>query len=169
MIKVYKGLEDYKELCEIVGGIKNLDTFVKLIKNNPNYDVTNDLRETDSMIDVNFKHICATIKGAKHGLSVVEDVEVWDEDGTLDFISVDMYEYNQYVSEIRDDGYMQVSSIHPYDEQKYHYAVGNKIYRDGKYVETITPNNKIMIDGIDEIKLRLMELDRPLQSKICHY
>lgn len=169
MIKVYKGLEDYKELREIVGGIKNLDTFVKLIKDNPNYDITNDLRETDNMIDVNFKHICATIKGTKLGLSVVGDVEVWDEDGTLDFVSVNMYEYNRYVSEIRDDGYMQVSSVHPYDEQEYHYAVGNKIYRDGKYVETITPNNKIMIDGIDEIKLRLMELDRPLQSRICHY
>lgn len=166
MIKIYKGLEDYKELCETVGGIKNLDTFVKLIKDNPNYDITNDLRKTDNMIDINFKHICATIKGTKHGLSVVGNVEVWDEDGTLDFVSVNMYEYNKYISEIRNDGYMQVSSIHPYDEQKYHYSVGNKIYRDGKYVETITSNDTVMIDGIDEIKLRLMELDSKLKPRI---
>lgn len=167
MIKVYKGLEDYKELRTTINGVKDINSLVELIYDNPKYDITNDLRDTRGVIDLNFKTICATIKQEENGLSVLPEVEVWDDSGNLDFVVVNMYSYRRYNTTFREDGRLQITSSHPYDEQEYHYVVGNKIYRGGKYIETI--KDKENIDGIDNMILRLMELDRPLQSKICHY
>lgn len=167
MIKVYKGLEDYKELRTTINGVKDINSLVELIYNNPKYDITNDLRDTRGVIDLNFKTICATIKQEENGLSVLPEVEVWDDSGNLDFVVVNMYSYRRYNTTFREDGRLQITSSHPYDEQEYHYVVGNKIYRGCKYIETI--KDKENIDGIDNMILRLMELDRPLPSKICHY
>lgn len=167
MIKVYKGLEDYKELRTTINGVKDINSLVELIYDNPKYDITNDLRDTRGVIDLNFKTICATIKQEENGLSVLPEVEVWDDSGNLDFVVVNMYSYRRYNTTFREDGRLQITSSHPYDEQEYHYVVGNKIYRGGKYIETI--KDKENIDGIDNMILRLMELDRPLPSRICHY
>ena len=89
-------------------------------------------------------------------------------EGNLDFVVVNMHSYRRYNTSIREDGRIQISSSHPYDEQEYHYAIGNKIYRNGKYVETIKESKEHFIDGLDEIILRLIELDRPLKSIMCH-
>ena len=99
------------------------------------YDITNDLRDTRGVIDLNFKNICATIKQEENGLSVLPEVEVWDDSGNLDFVVVDMYDYSKYNTSIRKDGKIQITSSHPYDEQEYHYVVGNNIYRNGKFIE----------------------------------
>lgn len=167
MIKVYKGLQDYNELRTTINGVKDINSLVELIYDNPKYDITNDLRDTRGVIDLNFKTICATIKQEENGLSVLPEVEVWDDSGNLDFVVVNMYSYRRYNTTFREDGRLQITSSHPYDEQEYHYVVGNKIYRGGKYIGTI--KDKENIDGIDNMILRLMELDRPLPSKICHY
>lgn len=168
MINIHKGLQDYNELRTTINGVKDINSLVELIYDNPKYDTTNDLRDTRGVIDLNFKNICATIKQEENGLSVLPEVEVWDDSGNLDFVVVDMYSYGKYNTSIREDGRIQITSSHPYDEQEYHYVVGNKIYRDGKYVETYEENKEHYIDGIDEMILRLIELDRPLQSRIYH-
>lgn len=168
MIKIYKGLEDFNELKTTIKGVVNINSLVELIYDNPKYDITNDLRENRGVIDLNFKSICATIQQRDNGLVVLDEVEVWDDDGSLDFVSVNMYAYSQYNTSIRGDGKIQITSSHPYDEQEYHYAIGNKIYRNGKYVETIKESEEHFIDGLDEIILRLIELDRPLKSIMCH-
>ena len=67
---------------------------------------------------------------------------------------------------ISKDGEIYVNSSHPYDEQEYYYAVGNNIYRSGKFMEKIEEGKNI--DGIDNIILRLMELNRPLKPIMCH-
>lgn len=167
MIKVYKGLQDYNELRTTINGVKDINSLVELIYDNPKYDITNDLRDTRGVIDLNFKTICATIKQEENGLSVLPEVEVWDDSGNLDFVVVNMYSYRRYNITFREDGKLQITSSHPYDEQEYHYVVGNKVYRGAKYIETI--KDKENIDGIDNMILRLMELDRPLPSRICHY
>ena len=51
---------------------------------------------------------------------------------------------------------------------KTNYIVGNKIYRGGKYVETFEESEEHCIDGIDEMILRLIELDRPLKPIMCY-
>ena len=168
MINIHKGLQDYNELRTTINGVKDINSLVELIYDNPKYDITNDLRDTRGVIDLNFKNICATIKQGENGLSLLPEVEVWDDSGNLDFVVVDMYSYGKYNTSIREDGRIQITSSHPYDEQEYHYVVGNKIYRDGKYVETYEENKDPYIDGIDEIILRLMELNRPLKSITCH-
>ena len=168
MINIHKGLQDYNELRTTINGVKDINSLVELIYDNPKYDITNDLRDTRGVIDLNFKNICATIKQEENGLSVLSEVEVWDDSGNLDFVVVDMYSYGKYNTSIREDGRIQITSSHPYDEQEYHYVVGNKIYRGGKYVETYEENKEHHIDGIDEIILRLMELNRPLKSIMCH-
>ena len=168
MINIHKGLQDYNELRTTINGVKDINSLVELIYDNPKYDITNDLRDTRGVIDLNFKTICATIKQGENGLSVLPEVEVWDDSGNLDFVVVNMYSYSKYNTSIREDGRIQITSSHPYDEQEYHYVVGNKIYRDGKYVETYEENKEQYIDGIDEIILRLMELNRPLKSITCH-
>ena len=168
MINIYKGLEDYNELRTTIKGVKDINSLVELIYDNTRYDITNDLRDTSGLIDLNFKNICATIKQEENGLEVLGEVEVWDDNGSLDFVLVNMYSYRKYNTSIREDGKIQISSSHPYDEQEYHYAVGNKIYRNGKYVETIKESEEHFIDGLDEIILRLIELDRPLKSIMCH-
>ena len=168
MINIHKGLEDFNELRTIINGVKDINSLVELIYDNPKYDITNDLRDTRGVIDLNFKSICATIKQEDNGLEVLDEVEVWDDNGGLDFVLVNMYSYRRYNTSIREDGRIQISSSHPYDEQEYHYAIGNKIYRNGKYVETIKENEEHFIDGLDEIILRLIELDRPLKSIMCH-
>ena len=168
MIKIYKGLEDFNELKTTIKGVKDINSLVELIYDNPKYGITNDLRDTRGLIDLNFKSICATIKQEDNGLVVLDEVEVWDDDGVLDFMSVDMYAYSEYNTNIREDGRIQIKSSHPYDEQEYHYAIGNKIYRSGKYVETIKENKEHFIDGLDEIILRLIELNRPLKPIMCY-
>ena len=168
MINIHKGLEDFNELRTTIKGVKDINSLVELIYDNPKYDITNDLRDTRGVIDLNFKTICATIKQGENGLSVLPEVEVWDDSGNLDFVVVNMYSYSKYNTSIREDGRIQITSLHPYDEQEYHYAIGNKIYRNGKYVETIKESEEHFIDGLDEIILRLIELDRPLKSIICH-
>ena len=168
MINIHKGLQDYNELITTINGVKDINSLVELIYDNPKYDITNDLRDTSGVIDLNFKNICATIKQEENGLSVLPEVEVWDDSGNLDFVAVNMCSYGRYNTSIREDGRIQITSSHPYDEQEYHYVVGNKIYRDGKYVETYEENKEHYIDGIDEMILRLIELDRLLQSRICH-
>ena len=168
MINIHKGLQDYNELRTTIKGVKDINSLVELIYDNPRYDITNDLRDTRGVIDLNFKSICATIKQVDNGLEVLDEVEVWDDNGGLDFVLVNMYSYRRYNTSIREDGRIQITSSHPYDEQEYHYVVGNKIYRDGKYVETYEENKEHYIDGIDEMILRLIELDRPLKSIMCH-
>ena len=168
MINIHKGLQDYNELRTTINGVKDINSLVELIYDNPKYDITNDLRDTRGVIDLNFKTICATIKQGENGLSVLPEVEVWDDSGNLDFVVVDMYSYSKYNTSIREDGKIQITSSHPYDEQEYHYVVGNKIYRDGKYVETYEEDKEDYIDRIEEMILRLIELNRPLQSRICH-
>ena len=139
-----------------------------MIYDNPKYSITNDLRDTRGVIDLNFKNICATIKQEENGLSVLPEVEVWDDSGNLDFIVVNMYSYGKYNTSIREDGRIQITSSHPYDEQEYYYAVGNNVYRNGKFIEKIKESEDHYIDGIDEIILRLMELNRPLKSIMCY-
>lgn len=168
MIKVYKGLQDYNELRTTINGVKDINSLVELIYDNPKYDITNDLRDTRGVIDLNFKTICATIKQEENGLSVLPEVEVWDDSGNLDFVVVNMYSYRIYNTTFREDGRLQITSSHPYDEQEYHYVVGNKIYRDGKYVETYKEDKEHYIDGIDEMILRLIELDSALEPKMCY-
>ena len=168
MISIHKGLQDFNELRTTIKGVKDINSLVELIYDNPRYDITNDLRDTRGVIDLNFKSICATIKQRDNDLEVLGEVEVWDDSGNLDFVLVNMYSYRKYNTSIREDGKIQISSSHPYDEQEYHYAIGNKIYRSGKYVETIKESEEHFIDGLDEMILRLIELDKPLQSRICH-
>ena len=139
---------------------------MELIYDNPKYNITNDLRDTRGCIDVNYKSICATIQQKEDSLMVLGDIEVWDNNGSLDFVLVNMYNYVKYNMSISKEGKVYVNSYHPYDEQEYYYAVGNKVYRDGKFVEEIKESENI--DEIDNIILRLMELNRPLKSIMCH-
>ena len=168
MISIHKGLEDFNELRTIIKGVKDINSLVELIYDNPKYNITNDLRADRGVIDLNFKSICATIKQEDNGLSVLPEVEVWDDNGSLDFVLVNMYSYRKYNTGISEDGEVYVNSSHPYDEQEYYYAVGNNIYRSGKFIEEIKESKDHYIDGIDEIILRLMELNRPLKSVMCH-
>ena len=168
MISIQKGLQDYNELRTTINGVKDINSLVELIYDNPKYDITNDLRDTRGVIDLNFKNICATIKQEENGLSVLPEVEVWDDSGNLDFVVVDMYSYSKYNTGISEDGEVYVNSSHPYDEQEYYYAVGNNVYRNGKFIEKIKESEDHYIDGIDEIILRLMELNRPLKSIMCY-
>lgn len=166
MISIQKGLEDFNELRTTIKGVNDINSLVELICDNPKYDITNDLRDTRGCIDVNYKSICATIQQGEKGLEVLGEVEVWNNNGSLDFISVNMYSYARYKLTLGSNGELCIHSFHPYDEQEYYYAVGNKIYRDGRFVEKIKESENI--DGIDEIILRLMELNRPLKSIMCH-
>ena len=163
MINIHKALQDYNELRTTINGVKDINSLVELIYDNPKYDITNDLRDTRGVIDLNFKNICATIKQEENGLSVLPEVEVWDDSGNLDFVLVNMYNYVKYNTGISEDGEVYVNSSHPYDEQEYYYAVGNNVYRNGKFIEKIKESEDHYIDGIDEIILRLMELNRPLK------
>ena len=168
MISIQKGLEDFNELRTTIKGVKDINTLVELIYDNPRYNITNDLRDTKGVIDINYKSICATIQQKEDSLVVLGDVEVWDNDGSLDFVLVNMYNYVKYNTGISEDGEVYVNSSHPYDEQEYYYAVGNNIYRSGKFIEEIKESKDHYIDGIDEIILRLMELNRPLKSIMCY-
>ena len=168
MISIHKGLQDYNELRTTIKGVKDINSLVELIYDNPKYDITNDLRDTSGLIDLNFKNICATIKQEENGLSVLPEVEVWDDSGNLDFVVVNMYSYSKYNTSIREDDKIQITSSHQKKKKKYHYIVGNKIYRGGKYVETFEESKEHCIDGIDEMILRLIELDRPLKPIMCY-
>ena len=168
MISIQKGLEDFNELRTTIKGVKDINTLVELIYDNPRYNITNDLRDTRGVIDINYKSICATIQQKENSLVVLGDVEVWDNDRNLDFVLVNMYDYVKYNMGISEDGKVYVNSSHPYDEQEYYYAVGNNVYRNGKFIEKIKESEDHYIDGIDEIILRLMELNRPLKSIMCY-
>lgn len=168
MISIQRGLENFNELRTTIKGVEDINTLVELIYDNPRYNIKNDLRDTRGVIDLNFKNICATIKQGENGLSVLPEVEVWDDSGNLDFVLVNMYDYVKYNTNFTENGELHISSRHPYDEQNYHYLIGDKIYRDGKYIETFKEDKGHFIDGLDEIILRLIELDRPLKSIMCH-
>lgn len=168
MISIQKGLEDFNELRTTIKGIKDINSLVELIYDNPKYNITNDLRDTRGVIDINYKNICVTIQQREKDLEVLGDVEVWDNDGSLDFVLVNMYNYAEYNTGIREDGEVYVKSYHPYDEQEYYYAIGNNIYRDGKFIEEIKESEEHCIDGIDEIILRLMQLNNTLKPKMCY-
>lgn len=168
MISIKKGLEDFNELRTTIKGVKDINTLVELIYDNPSYNIANDLRDTGGVIDINYKSICATIQQKENSLVVLGDVEVWDNDGSLDLVLVNMYNYVKYNTSISEDGKVYVNFSHPYDEQEYYYAVGNNIYRNGKFIEKIKESEDHYIDGIDEIILRLMELNRPLKSIMCY-
>ena len=167
MISIQKGLEDYRELGTTIKGINDINSLVELIYDNPKYNITNDLRDTEGLIDLNFKNICATIKQNNGYLTLLPEVEVWDEEKILDFINVNMFNYSQYNVKFNDSGELCVNIIRPYDEQEYYYIVGNKVYRNGKYIETIV-DNEPNLDGIDVMILRLIELNRTLEPRICH-
>lgn len=168
MINIHKGLEDFNELRTTIKGVKDINTLVELIYDNPRYNITNDLRDTRGVVDINYKSICATIQQKEDSLVVLGDVEVWDNDESLDFVLVNMYNYVKYNTGINEEGEVYVNSSHPYDEQEYYYAVENNIYRNGKFIEKIKESEDHYIDGIDEIILRLMELNRPLKSIMCY-
>lgn len=168
MISIRNGLEDFKDLSATIKGVKDINTLVKLIYDNPRSNIANDLRDTRGVIDINYKSICATIQQKEDSLVVLGDVEVWDNDGSLDFVLVNMYSYSNYNMGFGKDGKIHIRSSHPYDEQEYYYAVGNNVYRNGEFIEKIEENKDHYIDGIDEIILRLMELNRPLKSIMCY-
>ena len=167
MISIYKGLQDYNELRTTINGVKDINSLVELIYDNPKYDITNDLRENEGIIDVNYKSICATIKQKNGYLILLPDIEVWDEEKTLDFVNVNIFNYNEYRFDFNDNGELYIKIIRPYDEQDYYYIVGNKIYRKGKYIETIE-DNEPNLDGIDVMILKLIKLNRELEPKMCY-
>ena len=43
MISIQKGLEDFNELRTTIKGVKDINSLVELIYDNPKYDITNDL------------------------------------------------------------------------------------------------------------------------------
>ena len=167
MISIHKGLQDYNELRTTINGVKDINSLVELIYDNPKYDITNDLRENEGIIDVNYKSICATIKQENGYLTLLPDIEVWDEEKTLDFVNVNIFNYNEYRFDFNDNGELYIKIIRPYDEQDYYYIVGNKIYRKGKYIETIE-DNEPNLDGIDVMILKLIKLNRELEPKMCY-
>lgn len=166
MISIQRGLEDFNELRTTIKGVNDINSLVELIYDNPKYDITNDLRDTRGCIDVNYKSICATIQQKEKDLEVLGEIEVWDNNGSLDFISVNMYSYVRYTLTLGSTRELYIHFSHPYDEQEYYYAVENKIYRDGKFIEEIKESENI--DEIDNIILRLIELNRPLKPIMCH-
>ena len=167
MISIHKGLQDYNELRTTINGVKDINSLVELIYDNPKYGITNDLRENEGIIDVNYKSICATIKQENGYLILLPDIEVWDEEKTLDFVNVNIFNYNEYRFDFNDNGELYIKIIRPYDEQDYYYIVGNKIYRKGKYIETIE-DNEPNLDGIDVMILKLIKLNRELEPKMCY-
>lgn len=167
MISIQKGLENYKELGITIKGVSDINSLVELIYDNPKYNITNDLREDKGVIDINYKNICATIKQCNGYLTLLPEVEVWDEEKTLDFVNVNMFSYSQYNVKFNDNGALCINIIRPYDEQDYYYVVSNKVYRKGKYLETIV-DNEPNLDGIDVMILRLIELNRTLEPRMCH-
>ena len=167
MISIHKGLQDYNELRATINGVKDINSLVELIYDNPKYNITNDLRENEGIIDVNYKSICATIKQKNGYLILLPDIEVWDEEKTLDFVNVNIFNYNEYRFDFNDNGELYIKIIRPYDEQDYYYIVGNKIYRKGKYIETIE-DNEPNLDGIDVMILKLIKLNRELEPKMCY-
>lgn len=167
MISIHKGLQDYNELRTTINGVKDINSLVELIYDNPKYDITNDLRENEGIIDVNYKSICATIKQENGYLILLPDIEVWDEEKTLDFVNVNIFNYNEYRFDFNNNGELYIKIIRPYDEQDYYYIVGNKIYRKGKYIETIE-DNEPNLDGIDVMILKLIKLNRELEPKMCY-
>ena len=103
MISIQRGYEDWKELDYIVKNVKDINVFVDLIEGNNRYEITNDLREKRGLIDLNYKSICATIKQDKDRCVLSYDnVEVWDKDGGLDFVNVNMYAYGNYSVKLSD-------------------------------------------------------------------
>lgn len=165
MISIQKGLEDFNELRTTIKGVKDINTLVELIYDNPRYDITNDLRDTIGVIDINYKSICATIQQKENSLVVLGDVEIWDN---LDMVEVNIYEYKNYIMRFTDENVMKIYRVSPYDNQDYYYSSYNKIFRNGKYVETMKFEDTNIISEIDQIILRLMELNRPLKPIICH-
>lgn len=164
MISIQKGLEDFNELKNTIKGVKDINTLVELIYDNPRYNITNDLRDTRGVIDINYKSICATIKQEKNILVVLPEIEVWDEDKTLDFVNVNIVSYMQYHTTILEDGKLYVYFLSLYDEQNYYYVIDNKICRDGKIVEEIVEERENSnITEIDDIILRLISLNMSLK------
>lgn len=167
MISIQKSLEDFNELRTTINGITDINTLAELIYDNARYNITNDLRENEGLIDINYKSICATVKQKKDNLVVLGDVKVWDNNDKSNFVVVNMFDYNKYNMNITEEGKIYVYALHPYDEQEYYYAVGNNIYRNGRFVEKIK-SVEYYIDSIDKIILKLIELNRTLEPKMCY-
>lgn len=167
MVSIQKGVESYRELAKTINGVKDINSLVELIDNNTTYNITNDLRENEGVIDINYKNICATIKQENGYLVLLPDIEVWDEGKTLDFINVNIFNYNEYNFDFNDKGELCIRIIRPYDEQDYYYVVDNRIYRKNKYIETIE-DNESNLDGIDVMILKLIKLNKTLEPKMCY-
>lgn len=169
MINIQRGYKDWKELSEIVSNVKTLNTFVDLVDGNNRYGITNDLRDR-GMIDFNYKSICATIKQEDKYLSLSPSgVEVWGDDGGLDFVYIDnIIEYGNYEVKLRDDGKTQITKISPYDEQEYYYAIDRKVYRKGQLIKNLSEYGSIddRMNEVDNMILELIEHNKDLQS-IC--
>ena len=164
MINIQRGYEDWKELSEIVSNVKTLNTFVDLVDGNNRYEITNDLRD-EGMVDLNYKSICATILQKEDKLELdYKSVEVWDEDGALHFVNVNMYSYNKYRTTIRNDGRLEIDKLSPYDEQEYYWAIDNKIYRGNKYIESIDYDEESNLTLVDTMILKLMEKNSKLKG-----
>ena len=72
MISIQKGLEDFNELRTTIKGVKDINTLVELIHDNPRYNITNDLRDTRGIIDINYKSICATIQQKENNIKQID-------------------------------------------------------------------------------------------------
>lgn len=161
MISLQKGLEDYNELSKIMHDVRDIDSLVELIYDNPKYDITNDLRKSVGVIDINYKNICATIKQEDGYLEVLPYIEIWDDEQILNFVYVNILLYTQYSTKFIEDGRLCVYIMRPQDKQKYYYAIDNEIYRDGKFIEYVN-EDKNMAD-IDNTILHLMKLNKSLR------
>ena len=107
------------------------------------------------------------IKQMENNLTLTTDIEVWDDGGCLEFKTINTMEYVKYTCSIRQDGQLEVHSLRPYDEQNYHYAIGNKVFRNGVFVKEINDTDEFL-SPLDKIILELIELDRPLKAIICY-
>lgn len=168
MINLDKSYEEFNELRSIVDNVRDLDTLVALMTNNNIYDITNDLRDTDNLIDVNYKSLCVTIKQMKNRLQLLGDAEVWSNTGRT-MLNVNFYNYFKYNSRTLEDGRLYCYSRHPYDDQDYFYSYDRKIYRKGKLIREV-PSYEILgeLSIRDQMVLELMDLDRSLEPRMCH-
>lgn len=169
MISLARSYEEYEEIRKIIKGVKDLDTLVALISDNNKFCITNDLRETKKMIDFNYKSLCITIKQNGNDLSITGYTEIWS-DTTCTMISLNLGSFYKYRTRITEHNEVYCYSLHPYDNQDYHYSYNNKIYRNGKLIDIVAKEE--MYDEMsyaDNMILKLMQLDEKLESKMCHF
>lgn len=157
MISIQKGLEDFNELSITIKGVKDINSLVELIYDNPKYDITNDLRKNWGIIDINYKSICATIKQEKDYLVVLPNIEIWDYEGNLDFININILDYNKYDIKFDNNGELCIGIDNSHN-RNYFYAIGNKIFKNNKLIEIVEFDN-LNINEVDMIILRLIKLN----------